>query len=174
MEGYVLRTKLAEKPTVLLFYNGTADNSDIPFALNTIVAFIEADATVLDRESAIRLSTQLNYDREVLLSKGYLEFEIIMKGLSQFEEASRYAVDNLDKAKMYEALGVMYENNCPLYMVGNGVINSIRKSMNEWGKEHGMEDFWWESEGDEDAILYKGYDILEKEGKIPPSSESGF
>ena len=78
MEGYVLRTKLAEKPTVVFYYKGTAKDSDVPLSLNTIVAFEVSDATVLDRESAIRLCTQLNKEKEVLLSKGYLEFEIIM------------------------------------------------------------------------------------------------
>ena len=170
MEHYVLRTRLAENPTVVFYYKDTEDSG----VLNTIVAFDEAEATLLDRESAIRLCTQLNKEKELLLSKGYLKFEIVMKGLSQFEEAARYAVENLDTDKMFEALGVMYENNCPLYMVDNGVIDSIRESMNEWGKENGLEDFWWESEGDEDAILYKGYEILEKEGKIPPSSDSEF
>ena len=77
MEGYVLRIRLAEKPTVVFYYNGIAMDNDVPLALNTIVAFNKADATLLDRDSAIRLCNQLNYDKEVLLSKGYLEFEII-------------------------------------------------------------------------------------------------
>ena len=77
MEGYVLRTKLAEKPTVFFYYKGTAKDSNVSFALNTIVAFTVDDAMVLDRDSAIRLCTQLNSDRETLLSKGYLEFEVI-------------------------------------------------------------------------------------------------
>ena len=49
-------------------------------------------------------------------------------------------------------------------MVGNSVIDSMREYMNEWGNEHGLGDFWWEHYGDEDEALYKGYDLLDKEG----------
>lgn len=86
-----------------------------------------------------------------------------MGNLSQFEEAAKYAVSNLDKDEMHKAFGIMYENNCPLYMVGNNVIDSIRQSMNEWGKEHGLKEFWWEDYGSEDDVLYKGYDLLEND-----------
>ena len=49
-------------------------------------------------------------------------------------------------------------------MVGNNVIDDMRQSLNERGEEHGLAEFWWEDFGDEDEALYKGYDLLEKEG----------
>lgn len=84
--------------------------------------------------------------------------------MTQFEEAAKYAVSKLDKRKLSEALGIMYENNCPLDMVGNSVIDNLRQYLNEWGEERGLAEFWWEDFGDEDEALYKGYDLLEKEG----------
>ena len=49
-------------------------------------------------------------------------------------------------------------------MVGNSVIDNLRQYLNEWGEERGLAEFWWEDFGDEDEALYKGYDLLEKEG----------
>lgn len=83
--------------------------------------------------------------------------------MTQFEEAAKYAVSKINKKELFDALGIMYETNCPLYMV-NSVIDSMREYMNEWGNEHGLGDFWWEHYGDEDEALYKGYDLLDKEG----------
>ncbi len=80
------------------------------------------------------------------------------------KEAAKYAVSKLDKKELSEALGIMYEANCPLYIVGNSVIDDMRQYLNEWGEERGLTEFWWEDFGDEDEALYKGYDILEKEG----------
>ena len=84
--------------------------------------------------------------------------------MTQFEEAAKYAVSKLDKRELSEALGIMYENNCPLDMVGNSVIDNLRQYLNEWGEERGLAEFWWEDFGDEDEALYKGYDLLEKDG----------
>ena len=49
-------------------------------------------------------------------------------------------------------------------MVGNSVIDDMRQYLNEWGEERGLAEFWWEDFGDEDEALYKGYDLLEKDG----------
>ena len=84
--------------------------------------------------------------------------------MTQFEEAARYAVSKIDKKELFDALGIMYETNCPLHMVGNCVIDNMRDYMNEWGNEHGLDDYWWEHYGDEDEALYKGYDLLDDEG----------
>lgn len=87
--------------------------------------------------------------------------------MTQFEEAARYAVSKLDKHELCETLGIMYETNCPLYMVGNSAIDHMREYLNEWGLEHNLGEFWWDSYGSEDDALYKGYDLLEKEGNLP-------
>ncbi len=80
------------------------------------------------------------------------------------KEAAKYAVSKLDKKELSEALGIMYEANCPLYIVGNSVIDDMRQYLNEWGEERGLAEFWWEDFGDEDEALYKGYDLLDREG----------
>jgi len=51
--------------------------------------------------------------------------------MTQFEEAAKYAVSKINKKELFDALGIMYETNCPLYMVGNSVIDSMREYMNE-------------------------------------------
>ncbi len=79
MEEYVLVTRLAVNPDRALFYNGTANNSDTSFALNSIVAFDISDAMVFEFEQATKLCRCLNSERGTLLTKGYLEFEVIKK-----------------------------------------------------------------------------------------------
>ena len=49
-------------------------------------------------------------------------------------------------------------------MVGNSVIDNQRQYLNEWGEERGLAEFWWVDFCDEDEALYKGYDLLEKDG----------
>ncbi len=94
--------------------------------------------------------------------------------MTQFEEAAKYAVGKLEKQELSETLGIMYETNCPLYMVGNNAIDHMRELLNEWGNDNGLKDFWWEKYGDEDAALYKGYEILEQEGIMQSSPVAGF
>jgi len=78
MESCVLRTRLADNPNVVFYYKGTAKDSNISLALNTIVAFSIEDATVFDKESACKLCTRLNSEKESLFAKGYTEFEVIL------------------------------------------------------------------------------------------------
>ena len=49
-------------------------------------------------------------------------------------------------------------------MVSNRVIDNLCQYLNEYGEERGLAEFWWEDFGDEDEALFKGYDLLEKEG----------
>ncbi len=79
MENYVIRTKLADNPSVVFYYKGTDKDGDDSIALNTIVAFSMEEAEVLDKENAIRLCSRLNSEKEALLAKGYLEFKIVIK-----------------------------------------------------------------------------------------------
>ena len=49
MAKHVLRTKLAENPNVTFYYKGTADEPNVPMALNTLVAFDMSDALVMEK-----------------------------------------------------------------------------------------------------------------------------
>lgn len=60
----------------------------------------------------------------------------------------------------------MNENSCPLYMVGNSTQDEMREYLNEWGADHGLEEFWYEKLGDEEEALFKGYDILNKDNNM--------
>lgn len=77
MDGYCLRTRLLETPSVCLYYKGMEDDNTVPFALNVIVSFIPSDSLALDEIAAKGLCKRLNEDKEVLLSHGYTEFDII-------------------------------------------------------------------------------------------------
>ncbi len=77
MEGFVLRTKLAENPNVTFYYKGTADERGVPLALNTIVAFDMLDALIMDKDKAYKLCKELNRDKESLVSTGYTNFDVI-------------------------------------------------------------------------------------------------
>ena len=67
---------------------------------------------------------------------------------------------------MNNTFGIIDENQCPLYMVGNSAQDEIREYLNEWGAEHNLEEDQYEEYGDEEEALYKGYDILNKEKKL--------
>ena len=79
MDGYCLRTRLVENPSVCLYFKGMEDDNTISFALNVIVAFTPKDALILDENAAKSLCKRLNEDKEVLLECGYSEFEAIKK-----------------------------------------------------------------------------------------------
>ena len=79
MDGYCLRTRLVEKPSLCLYYKGMEVNEGVPEALNVVVAFTLADALVLDEDTADRICMQLNEDRASLLECGYTEFEVMKK-----------------------------------------------------------------------------------------------
>lgn len=76
MDGYCIRTRLLENPSVCLYYKDVENDNTIPFALNVVVAFVPSEALILDNKSAKNLCKRLNADKEVLLSQGYSEFEI--------------------------------------------------------------------------------------------------
>ena len=82
MDGYCLRTKLVEKPTVSLYYKGMEDDNAIPSALNVMVAFAPEDSMLFDEEQAVKLCKKLNKDKDSLLAHGYTEFEAIKKANS--------------------------------------------------------------------------------------------
>ncbi len=79
MDGYVVKIKLADNPSKSFYYKGTAMESGVTFALNTIVALSIDEAKVMDKEDAIKLCVRLNNEKEALFDKGYLEFEIERK-----------------------------------------------------------------------------------------------
>lgn len=60
----------------------------------------------------------------------------------------------------------MDESRCPLYMVGNSTQDGMREYLNEWGAEHGLKKDWYEEYGNEKEALFRGYEILNKEGKL--------
>ena len=51
-------------------------------------------------------------------------------------------------------------------MVGNTTHDEMQEYLNEWGADHGLEEFWYEKLGDEEEALFKGYDILNKENNM--------
>lgn len=163
MEKYVLLTKLIEKPNVVFYYKGDDTMVD---ALNTEVAIDISEAKEFDCSTAQRICKTLNVEKEVLNRKGYTEFELRAVGLSPFEEAARYAVSKINQEEMYNAFGIMDKNRCPLYMVGNSTQDEMREYLNEWGAVHNLEEDWYEEYSDEEEALYRGYDILNKEGKL--------
>lgn len=77
MNKYVLRTRLSENPDVVFYYKGTADESGVPLALNTIVAFDISDALPMDECQAYMVCEELNRDKKSLFSTGYTEFEVL-------------------------------------------------------------------------------------------------
>ena len=77
MGKYVLRTRLVDDPGVEFYYKGTDKETDVSFALNTIVAFVKSDALEMDKEEAYRLCDLLNADMELLRSTGYEAFEVV-------------------------------------------------------------------------------------------------
>lgn len=75
---YILRTHLLEDPDVVFYYQGTAKEQGVPFALNTIVSFEPANAAAFySRGGAIWLCDKLNQDKESLARVGYSEFEVV-------------------------------------------------------------------------------------------------
>ena len=78
MKKYVLRSKLAENPNVTFYYKDTADERNVPLALNTIVAFEMSDALVMEKEQAYKVCEELNRDKGSLISTGYTEFEVVL------------------------------------------------------------------------------------------------
>ena len=58
------------------------------------------------------------------------------------------------------------KNRCPLYMVGNSTQDEMREYLNDWGTEYNLEEEWYEAYGDEEDALFRGYDILNMEGKL--------
>ena len=163
MDKFVLLTKLIENPNVVFYYKGDVTMVN---ALNTEVAMVISEAKEFDHTTAQRISKKLNVEKNVLNEKGYTEFELCAVGLSPFEEAARYAVSRINHEEMYHAFGIMDENRCPLYMVGNSTQDEMREYLNEWGSENNLEEDCFETYGDEEEDLFKGFDILNKEGKL--------
>ena len=163
MEKFVLLTKLIESPNVIFYYKGDVTMVE---ALNAEVAMEISEAKEFNYSTAQKICKILNSEKEELIRKGYTEFELRSVGLSPFEEAARYAVSRINQEEMYNAFRIMDENRCPLYMVGNSTQDEMREYLNEWGAEHNLEDDWYEEYDDEEEVLFRGYDILNKEGKL--------
>lgn len=163
MEKFVLLTKLIENLNVVFYFKGDEAAVD---ALSSKVAMDISEAKEFDCSTAQRICKKLNAEKEVLNRKGYTEFELRAVSLSPFEEAARYAVSKINYDEMYHAFGIMDENRCPLYMVGNSTNDEMREYLNDWGVNHNLDEDWFEEYGDEEEALFKGYDILNKEGRL--------
>lgn len=135
-------------------------------SLNTEVALDISEAKEYDYSTAQRICERLNVEKDVLIRKCYTEFELRPVGLSPFKEAARYAVSRINQEEMFNAFRIMDENCCSLYMVGNSTQDEMREYLNEWGKLHNLDEDWYELYGDEEEALFKGYDILNKEGRL--------
>lgn len=78
METYILRTHLIDSPGVFFYYKGTAREKEVPFALNTIVAFESSEAFVFENDkNAKTICLRLNFNKKALNDAGYSKFEII-------------------------------------------------------------------------------------------------
>lgn len=166
MEKYVIRTRLIDNPNVIFYYKSIAKDSEKSTVLNTEVVMHISEAKEYDCVTAQEICKKLNAEKDVLIRKGYTEFEICAVNLSPFEEAARYAVSKIKQEEMYNAFRFMNENSCPLYMVGNSTQDEMREYLNEWGTEHNLVEDWYEEYGDEEKALFKGYDILNNEGNL--------
>lgn len=82
MDKFCLMTRLAEKPSICLYYKGMERNASVPIALNVIVAFTKEEATLFNEEDARHLCEQLNKDKQVLFEHQFLEFEVIRRANS--------------------------------------------------------------------------------------------
>lgn len=82
MDKFCLMTRLAEKPSICLYYKGMERNASVPIALNVIVAFTIEEATLFNEEDARQLCMQLNKDMQVLCEHQFLEFEVIRRANS--------------------------------------------------------------------------------------------
>lgn len=152
MEKFVLLTKLIENPNVVFYYKGDEVEVD---ALNAEISMDISEAKEFDNTTAQRICKKLNDENNVLNEKGYTEFKFRAVGLTPFEEAARYAVSTINQEEMYNAFGIIDENRCPLYMVGNSTLDEMKKYLNEWGTDHNLEEDWYEESGDEEEALFK-------------------
>lgn len=77
MEGHVIKIHLIDKPEIIFYYKGTADEEGVSYAMNTIVGFDISDAMVFqEKDDAARLCEKLNEDKKKLLRYGFKLFEI--------------------------------------------------------------------------------------------------
>ncbi len=81
VKEYILKTCLIEDSTQEFYYQGTAEDPVISFAMNTIVALDAKHAKVFANHSEIVcLCNALNTDVQ-LAEHGFAQFEIVIKEL---------------------------------------------------------------------------------------------
>lgn len=61
----------------------------------------------------------------------------------------------VDPVDCERALGVIDEYRCPLYHADEVLYDKIRSCLEEYGKDNGLEDEWWEKYEDIDDIFFK-------------------
>lgn len=77
MEQYIIKTALVDKPDVVFYYMGTANEKDVSFAMNTIVGFDTSEAKVFnDENEAAQLCERLNQNKEILHTYGFMSFAL--------------------------------------------------------------------------------------------------
>ncbi len=151
---YVLKTNIKDVLDKEHFFKDFGNTN----ALNSIVTLDITDAMRFEK-----ILSLLNKDKKELNEKGYSLFKIEDVDMNDYEAASKNAVKRMNFEKIFFALGVMEQTNCPLYMVGDGYADEIRNSLTEWGKQLGLSENWYQDYGDEETAFFLGFDILDNE-----------
>ncbi len=77
-----------------------------------------------------------------------------MKKVSeQVGKALNYVRKNMDKAEIDYVLGMMEKNRCSAKMV-DGTFDTVQELMNDYASENDLPEYFWESELDEDELMY--------------------
>lgn len=77
MQNFVVFCRLVESPSTTLYYKGTENKKNVPFALNTIVAFDPSQAmNFKSKKKAVFLCKILNKDKKSLQKAGFTTFQV--------------------------------------------------------------------------------------------------
>ena len=77
MQDFILFCRLLESPSIIFYYKGSKSEKNVPFALNTIVAFDPSQAmNFKSKEKAVFLCKKLNKDQKALQKAGFTTFKV--------------------------------------------------------------------------------------------------
>ena len=77
-----------------------------------------------------------------------------------FEEALRYAKNEIDDYRIEYVIREMDRCRCPATLV-NGTIDEAIEKMNEYAIDNELEENFWSEEYDDDEIAFRLYDLIE-------------
>ena len=77
MQNFIVFCRLIESPSILLYYKGSKIEKNVPFALNTIIAFDPSQAmNFKSKKVAQNLCKKLNQDQKSLHKLGFTTFQV--------------------------------------------------------------------------------------------------